>query len=53
MDLLRKWYSDCKKYYGEGFHFEPFDGPRMGRVSSGVVDPARLAITRDNYPKNR
>lgn len=53
LELIKRWYSDCKEYYGEGFRFEPIDGPRMGHVSSGVVDPARLAITRDNYLKNR
>lgn len=53
LELIKKWYSDCKEYYGDGFHFEPFDGPRMGLVSSGVVDPTMLAITRDNYLKNR
>lgn len=50
MSLLKKWYSDCKEYYGNGFRFEPFEKPQ--RIDEPTIDPMRLLKTRENYLNN-
>ena len=53
LELIKKWYSDCKEYYGDGFRFEPIDGPRIGFVRAGEIDRNRLIKTRNGYLNNR
>ena len=53
LELIKKWYSDCKEYYGDEFRFEPIDGPRIGFVRAGEIDRFRLIKTRNGCLNNR
>lgn len=52
-EFIQKWYSDCKEHYGDGFHFEPIDGPRITKIGTTSLDPMRLLKTRERFLSDR